>query len=412
MSKIICDICGTSYADTAEQCPICGCVRTAQAATVPENGGVGGYTHVKGGRFSKTNVKKRTVARKTENEDKGKNKKGLIILLIALALVCVIGLVVVLFATGAFAWMADSLGALFTPGTSATEPDPTEPNQPLVIPCEGLSVPNNQYALQNIGDTLTISCSKIPENTTDALSFASEDESVATVDQNGVVTAVQNGSVNIVIRCGDVQTLCNIVVDDPDEVIVFELDVSSVTLTAIGETKLLYTGSIPVDEITWETENEYTATVNNGVVTAVASGPVKITATYRGVVATCDVLCDIDYSGNSGSGGITEDGGNSGSGGGITEDGGEIVPSAQLQIYTQYGLLSTADVSIKVGETVYLYLGDGSGKRVSTDWTCSTDEYVSISGNAVKGMKSSKSAPITVKTEYENRVYKCVIRVP
>ena len=26
MSKIICDICGTSYPETATQCPICGCV--------------------------------------------------------------------------------------------------------------------------------------------------------------------------------------------------------------------------------------------------------------------------------------------------------------------------------------------------------------------------------------------------
>ena len=29
MSKIICDICGTSYPDTADCCPICGCSRDA-----------------------------------------------------------------------------------------------------------------------------------------------------------------------------------------------------------------------------------------------------------------------------------------------------------------------------------------------------------------------------------------------
>ena len=27
MSKIICDVCGTRYPDTAEQCPICGHIR-------------------------------------------------------------------------------------------------------------------------------------------------------------------------------------------------------------------------------------------------------------------------------------------------------------------------------------------------------------------------------------------------
>ena len=29
MNKIICDICGTSYPDTADCCPICGCSRDA-----------------------------------------------------------------------------------------------------------------------------------------------------------------------------------------------------------------------------------------------------------------------------------------------------------------------------------------------------------------------------------------------
>ena len=68
MSKIICDVCGTSYPETATQCPICGCVRPTDAVTVntesasaevlPKNT----YTYVKGGRFSKANVKKRNSA--------------------------------------------------------------------------------------------------------------------------------------------------------------------------------------------------------------------------------------------------------------------------------------------------------------------------------------------------------------
>ena len=34
MSKIICDICGTSYPETATQCPICGCVRSGDVQRV------------------------------------------------------------------------------------------------------------------------------------------------------------------------------------------------------------------------------------------------------------------------------------------------------------------------------------------------------------------------------------------
>ena len=64
MSKIICDVCGTSYAETLTQCPICGCVRSVDVRTVSESeddelqsAHTGGYNHVKGGRFSKSNVK-------------------------------------------------------------------------------------------------------------------------------------------------------------------------------------------------------------------------------------------------------------------------------------------------------------------------------------------------------------------
>ena len=42
--------------------------------------------------------------------------------------------------------------------------------------------------------------------------------------------------------------------------------------------------------------------------------PAKITATYMDKTVTCDVLCDIEMGGSSG--GITEDGGGSGSAGG------------------------------------------------------------------------------------------------
>ena len=61
MSKIICDVCGTSYPESANQCPICGCVRSGDAVTVrgdtnnTEVNTTGSYTYVKGGRFSKAN---------------------------------------------------------------------------------------------------------------------------------------------------------------------------------------------------------------------------------------------------------------------------------------------------------------------------------------------------------------------
>ena len=56
MSKIICDVCGSAYADTADQCPICGTAKRDTNATKPESQSEGGYNYVKGGRFSHANV--------------------------------------------------------------------------------------------------------------------------------------------------------------------------------------------------------------------------------------------------------------------------------------------------------------------------------------------------------------------
>ena len=55
MNKVVCYVCGTSYPESATQCPICGYVQTAETA-VSDNGGDKGYTYVKGGRFYKGNV--------------------------------------------------------------------------------------------------------------------------------------------------------------------------------------------------------------------------------------------------------------------------------------------------------------------------------------------------------------------
>ena len=93
MSKVICDLCGTSYPETSNQCPICGTARPVQSVAVNDTDKEsGGYTYVKGGRFSKANVRKRNQGVKTERisaEESNKMSKrtlGLIIVLVALIL--------------------------------------------------------------------------------------------------------------------------------------------------------------------------------------------------------------------------------------------------------------------------------------------------------------------------------------
>jgi hypothetical protein len=65
MNKVICDICGTSYPDTATNCPICGFERDQMLSVLDEDIFLAEESveeapaAVKGGRFSHSNVRKR-----------------------------------------------------------------------------------------------------------------------------------------------------------------------------------------------------------------------------------------------------------------------------------------------------------------------------------------------------------------
>ena len=62
MNKIVCDLCGASYPETAPQCPICGTAKSGAAKST--SGSETGYAYVKGGRFSHANVRKRNAGNK------------------------------------------------------------------------------------------------------------------------------------------------------------------------------------------------------------------------------------------------------------------------------------------------------------------------------------------------------------
>lgn len=402
MSKIICDICGTSYADTATQCPICGCVRPAQPQPIPEEEAQSsGYTYVKGGRFSKSNVKKRAGGeKKPVNHDDG-GKKGSAVLLVLIVLVGIILLGVILWMTGIFDGFMQG-----NDGAPSTTPSPTEATPPNEVPCEALTIVNKQYTLAQIGDVALIDCRKIPAESTDEITFASENVDVAIVDANGKVTAVNNGTTNIVITCGNVTQLCQIVVGDGASSVELVLKETVITLTKAGETFVLYEGPIPAEQITWTSDNEFIATVHNGVVTANASGPAKITATYENQTVTCDVLCDIETGGSSG--GITEDGGGSSIGGGIGEDGGSVT----YKLHSSTGPLYWGnDITIKEGDYITLSLESSNGSIISVDWTCDENIYVSTDGGKIKALKQLPNDYVTVRTVYENVTYTCKIRV-
>ena len=77
------------------------------------------------------------------------------------------------------------------------------------VPCTALELSQSTIAFTALGATQTLTATKTPSNTTDELTWASSDASVATV-ADGVVTAVGIGTATITATCGEQTATCSV----------------------------------------------------------------------------------------------------------------------------------------------------------------------------------------------------------
>ena len=423
MSKIICDVCGTSYQETATQCPICGCVRPSDAVVVNndihenQNQRSGTYTYVKGGRFSKTNVKKRNhggidvpaeLPQKGDEPDqpKGNNDKGLIIAVCALLIAIVV--VVIYIALHFFAPstldgndtdsnIADSTSASTAEGTQSTTETPTA----LEVPCIDIVVSKTVVALDKVGAAYLLNVTTNPGNTTDSIIFTSSDESIATVSDGGKIEAVGPGQAVITIICGNATAECRVQCDfevegtepteQTEESIVadvdFQLNRSDFTLSKKGETWKLYNGDIPVKQINWTSDNEKVVTVKDGIVTAVGKGNTVVRAEYNGIKRSCKVICAASV-------------------GSYVE---QTDSSAEQPTTGSYSISST-DVTLRLSKdaSFELKLLDSNRKAISVDWTVADESICKVAGNTITGIAEGDT---TVSVTFEGTTYSCTVRV-
>ncbi len=311
MSKVICDICGTSYPDTATQCPICGSVRPAEASPVSDDGQESaGYTYVKGGRFSKSNVRKRNqsaaaAVTAASKKNQGKAEQGekapvdnkrisLIIVLVCLLLIVI----------AMFAYIAITMSG------QGQKPDSgNQGGTSAAVSCTSLKVTPLEFMMTKKNEGLKLEVEVLPADCSDRPLFESSDVNVVTVDASGNVVCVGSGKAVITVTCGQQKKECRVTctveeTEDPaapnesDPVPTVSVRLMRYNITDAdfaGKMYDLYAeGDVSKTELTWVSEDTSVATVDNtGKVYTVGNGETDIHAKYEGViVATCHIKCE------------------------------------------------------------------------------------------------------------------------
>lgn len=146
------------------------------------------------------------------------------------------------------------------------------------------------HTFEAVGDTLQLAAVVLDQRENAMMdvtvTWSSSDETVATADENGVVTAVDNGMAEITAQVGDAMGTAAITVSQVPANVSIEVDAEATTLTEIGETlQLMVSVSDANDEpisdpsVTWMSSDDAVVSVDeDGLVSAVGNGMAEVMA--------------------------------------------------------------------------------------------------------------------------------------
>lgn len=320
-----------------------------------------------------------------KRERKKKSKAGVTVLVVVLAAALLAGAVYGLNKLGVF-------------DKKVVEPEtPTLPVEQQDIDCTGVTLSETTLSLTEEGATHTLTVTVEPAGCTNKINWISADPSIATVDQNGVVTAVKEGTVNLLVSCGNFAANCMVTCDfsgtetedgegkvgevgEGDTVTgPMELSATDITMTYPGELARLYVNNSGDKEVTWSTDNETILYVDtNGLITAKASGTAHVYAEIDGEKLECIVRCSL---------------------GG--EEGQPITVS-----------LNKTDISMfNAGESFQMVVqyDNGTPEGVTHTWESSNDEVCTVDADGVVTAVGSGTAFVSTVADGIN--LKCIVRV-
>mgnify|MGYP004616266103 FL=1 len=153
-----------------------------------------------------------------------------------------------------------------------------------VVPVSGITIDKESLKMK-VGETYHLTAKVSPEDATDkSVVWKSEDESIATVDQEGLVMAVKGGSKTMITATsGEFSASCAVTIEEdviPVKGITLDKEIIEMAVGSSCRLNATITPSDATDKtIIWDSSDETIAIVSSsGVIAALKEGDVTITA--------------------------------------------------------------------------------------------------------------------------------------
>ena len=158
--------------------------------------------------------------------------------------------------------------SLLSVGGNSIPTEPSNPEEPSDVPVESISLNITNKAIK-IGETVQLTAEILPENATNKkLIWSTDDEKIATVNQEGLVTAISTGETMITVTTedGKKKATCEIVVMGNEEKVVATIEYSETDLTNKDVVATIYFNKEDVRITNNDEKNTYTFTTNDSFV--------------------------------------------------------------------------------------------------------------------------------------------------
>ena len=171
-------------------------------------------------------------------------------------------------------------GAASTVSSSSSQStSTTTSSKPSKVNVSSIEIDTGDVELL-IGESKVLTATVSPSNATDkTITWTSNDKDIVMIDSEGEIKALGVGEATITVKTSNGKEDTIKVTVNPIKV--SEIKVSEIDINLkVDETKSLTVEVLPEDAtdktVTWSSENEEIATVDNGVITAVKTGTTKI----------------------------------------------------------------------------------------------------------------------------------------